>query len=121
MGLRSLADADLDGALSDIGKTLKPAARRNLAAYAARLMLDTKRRAENSLDEDARLDRLVEVLEEFPADVAAHVCLNWFRRAGLEAVFTPTPAELYQACLSLTAPRRMLLQRIEEMKTPAGL
>lgn len=120
MAVQSVADADLSGALSDIGETLKPAPARNLAAYAARLMLDTKRRAENSLDEDARLDRMVEVLSEFPADVAEHVCLNWFRRPGLEGVFTPAPAELYQACLDLTTPRRMLLYRIEEMKTVAG-
>lgn len=116
VGLILLADADLENAASELSDSLETAPLRNLAAYATRLMKDTARERQTPKEEDAQLDRLVEILSEFPDDVARHVCETWYRRPAPEGVYTPKPAQIYHACLELTLPRRMVLQRIEEAR-----
>lgn len=105
--------ADPGAASRDIEACLVPASPRERAAYAAFLMKDTKRRAASPAEDDQLLDRFVDVLGDFPADVAAEVCLTWHRRGGAEGVFTPAPAELFEACRKKTAPRRLMLRRLQ--------
>ena len=79
---------------------------------ALRLMAKTKSRA-HSMERDAiLLEELARIICEYPTCVGAHVVREWDRRAGDEAIFTPSAAELRRALDDAARPYARLVEAL---------
>ena len=85
-------------------------------AYARRLiaflLANTKRRKEHVVSEKLLLSGLLMVARQYPKKIVEHVIGSWYKRAGDEAIFTPSQAEFYRAIEEVAQPWKVLREAL---------
>lgn len=87
---------------------------RDVAVRMARALMAKTRSAAGSVERDAlRLGDFCRVLSEYPAHIGARVVLDWDKREGESAIFTPSSAELRRALDEAARPYTTLAKALE--------
>lgn len=89
--------AEIEGDLTAIDASCRPAQRRDVAHAVGRLAVRTKRRVHDQGENALAAETMVDDLMRYPLDVVEHACEYWIE-GGREAKFFPSWPELREIC-----------------------